>query len=203
MNYCNFISNTNSIIYSFIEICEDTVGEWKKENVADTRAIRRLSEIMTTHNVAVAVGPSGCCKSTAIHYIVLQLALKHEYAIIIVYNPEEIRQFYDPDCKQVFVIDDVFGIATFDENKAIKWLNMSNDIKRILNYNQAKLLASCRTHIFQHRIAKTDGVLADFSCDFISADYCLTEDERERIANLYLTKKRNKRFQIFEHLFKI
>lgn len=161
MIYCNFISNTNIIIYSFIEICEDTVGEWKKENVADTRAIRRLSEIMTTHNVAVAVGPSGCGKSTAIHYIALQLALKHEYAIIIVYNPEDIRQFYDPDCKQVFVIDDVFGIATFDENKAIKWLSMSEDIKKILSYNREKLLASCRTHIFQHRIAKTVGVLAD------------------------------------------
>lgn len=171
MNYCNFISNTNIIIYSFIEICEDTVGECKKENVANTKAIRRLSEIMT------------------IHYIALQLALKYEYAIIIVYNPQDIRQFYDPDCKQVFVIDDVFGIATFNENKAIKWLNMSKDIKKILSYNQAKLLASCRTHIFQHRIAKTVGVLADFSCDFISADYCLTEDEGECIANLYLTKK--------------
>ncbi|VDI69069.1 Hypothetical predicted protein [Mytilus galloprovincialis] len=185
----NISRSLNPVPKGLRKICEDTVGEWKKENVADTRAIRRLSEIMTTHNVAVAVGPSGCGKSTAIHYIALQLALKHEYAIIIVYNPEDIRQFYDPDCKQVFVIDDVFGIATFDENKAIKWLNMSNDIKRILDYNQAKLLASCRTHIFQHRIAKTVGVLADFSCDFISADYCLTEDERECIANLYLTKK--------------
>ncbi|CAG2187779.1 ANK [Mytilus edulis] len=117
-------------------VCDERILEWKKETVAETRAILRLTEMIVTDNVAVAVGPSGCGKSTAIHFVALQLAETNEYEILIVYNPEEIRQLYNPTGKQVFVIDDFLGVATFDENKAKKWLEMTNDIKIILTKNQ-------------------------------------------------------------------
>ncbi|CAG2226142.1 unnamed protein product [Mytilus edulis] len=160
----------------------------EKVPVAKTRAIRRLEEMIRKDDVAVAVGPSGCGKSTAIHFIALQLELNQEYEIIISHNPEDMRMLFNPDNKQVFVIDDVFGIVTFDENKAYKWLEMSNDIKRLLKGNHTKVLASCKTHIFQHRIAKTIKILSKFSCDFVSTQYCLTDEERLKIAKLYLTK---------------
>lgn len=146
--------------------------------------------MITKDNVAVAVGPSGCGKSTAIHYIALQLSTTKEYEIIILNNPDDMRHFFNPDCKQVFVIDDVFGDATFDENKGKQWVDkiVLNDIKQILNSNRVKLLASCKTHIFQHRLVKSIEVLSKFSFDFLSKDYCLTESERESIATFYLTK---------------
>lgn len=144
--------------------------------------------MVNTDTIAVAVGLSGCGKSTAMYYVALKLALEQKYEIIIVYNPEDMRQLYNPDCKQVFVVDDVLSNATLDEYKAKKWSDMSNNIKKIISANQAKILASCKTHIFQHRIDKAIDILSDFSCDFLSNDYCLTDDERENIANLYLTK---------------
>ncbi|CAC5421835.1 unnamed protein product [Mytilus coruscus] len=82
----------------------------------------------------------------------------------------------------------VFGASTFEQNKAMKWLEMSKDIKIMLESNRVKLLASCKTHIFQHRIVKKIDVFSETSCDFLASNYCLTDDERLNIANLYLTK---------------
>ncbi|CAC5389373.1 ANK [Mytilus coruscus] len=170
------------------KIYERTITEWEKEIVAETRPIRRLAKMIAADNIAVAVGPSGCGKSTAIHYIALQLALLHDYDILIVFDVDEMRQFYNPDSKQVFVIDDVVGAITFNENKATKWLEMSNDINIILEGNQVKLLASSRTHIFQDRMVGSINILSKYSLDFVSSDHCLTRDDRINIANIYLTK---------------
>ncbi|CAG2207990.1 unnamed protein product [Mytilus edulis] len=128
----NIIGTSDPIPKGLRNLWDKTILEWKKEQVAETRAITRLAEMIASDNVAVAVGPSGCGKSTAIHNIALQLALLHNYDIIIAYNPEDMRQLFNPDCKQVFVIDDILGVATFDENKARKWTEMSNDVNRIL-----------------------------------------------------------------------
>lgn len=171
-----------------IELCEDTIHEWKEEKVAETRAIRRLEEMVQTDNVAVAVGPPGCGKSTAIHFVALQLAREQDYEIIILHDIKDISNLDYSHNKRVFVLENVFGIDTFDENKAKQWLEMSNNIKKILSGNQLKVLASSQTHIFHHRIAKTINILSDCSCDFVSSEYCLTDDERVNIASIYLTK---------------
>ncbi|CAC5389372.1 unnamed protein product [Mytilus coruscus] len=91
-----------------------------------------IKTIGRTKNLAIEIGPSGCGKFTAIHYIALQLKLLQDYEIIIVYTSEEIRLWYNPDNLQIFVIDDVFGAVTFNHNKAMKWLEMANDNKKIL-----------------------------------------------------------------------
>lgn len=175
-------------LFSIQELLDIRILEWKKEKVAETRAITQLKKMIATDNVAVAVGSSGCGKSTAIHHIALQLAQMDDYEIVIAYNPDEIRQLYNPDLKQVFVIDDVFGVATFDEDKARIWTEKSKDIKLILDSKQVKLLASCKTHIFEHRMVNSIKMLSEFSCNLSSSNYRLTDKEREKIANLYLTQ---------------
>ncbi|CAG2243098.1 unnamed protein product [Mytilus edulis] len=111
----------------------------------ETRAIRRLLEMVNTDNIAVAIESSGCGKSTTIHYVALKFALEQEYEIIIVYNPEDMRQLYNPECKQVFVIDDVLSNATLDEYKAKKWLLLNKKID-FNNYQKLFDIAKIRGH---------------------------------------------------------
>ncbi|CAG2243413.1 unnamed protein product [Mytilus edulis] len=122
----NIIGTPDPVPKGLRQLWNATILEWENENVAKTRAISQLTDMITKGNVAVAVGPSGCGKSTAIHYIALQLSRTKEYEIIIPYNPDDMRHFFNPDCKQVFVIDDVFGDATFDENKGKQWCFCGN-----------------------------------------------------------------------------
>ncbi|CAC5389371.1 msmX [Mytilus coruscus] len=184
----NMIGTFDPVPKGVRKICESRILEWDKDNVAQTRAMKRLTEMIELHNVAIAVGPSGCGKSTAIHFIALQLARIQDYDIIIVSSPEEMKNYYDPDSKQIFVMHNVFGASTFEQNKAMKWLEMRKDIKIMLDSNRVKLLVSCKTHVFQQRIVKKIDVLSETSCDFLASNYCLTDDERLNIANLYLTK---------------
>lgn len=169
------------------EVFNEKQLEWKDEKVAETRAIIRLKEIIMNDNAVVAVGPWSCGKSTAIHYIALQLAKTMEYKIMPVNSPEQIISLFQPDSLQIFVIDDVLGVSTFDENKAQKWIDMSENIIRMLEKHEIKLLASCRSHIFKHRVVDTIDVLFKFSFDYSSINYSLTDIERQHIASFYLT----------------
>ncbi|CAC5422317.1 unnamed protein product [Mytilus coruscus] len=98
------------------KIHEDLIHEWGQDNnkVVKTRAISRIEELLKTKDIIVAVGSSGCGKSTAIHYCAIQLHKQEGYNIVPVHSPEDIIQYCEPKYKQVFVIDDVCGKATID-----------------------------------------------------------------------------------------
>ncbi|CAG2237659.1 unnamed protein product [Mytilus edulis] len=57
------------------KIHEDLIYEWGNDNnkVVKTRAIYRIEELLKSEDVIVAVGSSGCGKSTAIHHVAYQL----------------------------------------------------------------------------------------------------------------------------------
>lgn len=147
----------------------------------------------------MAVGSSGCGKSTAIHYVALQLYHQQGYDIIPVYSPEEVRQYYNHECRQVYIIDDICGKATIDTNLINNWYRQSNEIQKILLDQKVKILSSCRIHIFQDRLFKNLSSLSPKPCDLIK-DYKLTCDERKTIASIYLTKDEMK---MIENIFSI
>lgn len=90
--------------------------DWKKEEhrVVRTRALTCLENLLTKKDVIVAVGSPGCGKSTAIHHLAIRLYKQEGYNILPVNSPQDIIQYYNPQCNQVFVIDDVCGKYTID-----------------------------------------------------------------------------------------
>lgn len=164
----------------------ELIEDWEKGKVTETRAIKRIAELIETQNFVVAVGSSGCGKSTSIHYVALQLYHQQGFDIIPVYSPEEVRQYYNPDCKQVYVIDDICGRSSIDLNLVNCWGRQLTEIKKMLKDQTVKILSSCRTHIFQNRLFKSLSPLFSLSCD-LTSDHKLTCDERKDIASIYLT----------------
>lgn len=153
--------------------------------VAETRAIKRILELVLTENIVVAVGSSGCGKSIAIRYVALQLQNQNQYDIIPVYSPDEIRQYYNPLGKQVFVIDDMCGKPLLCMDLIRKWDILSNDLNKMFERSDVKILSSCRKHIYQDKIFQNHSFFLTSSCDFAS-EYRLTYDERTEIAHIYL-----------------
>ncbi|CAC5386580.1 unnamed protein product [Mytilus coruscus] len=168
-------------------INRELIEDWEKDQVAETRAIKRIAELIETENFVVAVGSSGCGKSTSIHYVALQLYHQQGYDIIPVHSPEEVRQYYYPECKQIYVVDDMCGKSTIDINLVNCWGRQSTEIQKMLKNQKVKILSSCRIHIFQDRLFKNLSSLSTVSCD-LTSDYRLTCDERKAIASIYLTK---------------
>ncbi|XP_076087737.1 uncharacterized protein LOC143058158 [Mytilus galloprovincialis] len=170
------------------KIHEDLIDEWREnENkVVKTRAISRIEELLKTKDVIVAVGSSGCGKSTAIHHVALLLHNKEGYNIVPVHSPEEIIQYCEPKYKQVFVLDDFCGKATINHGLITRWETLSTDIQKVIADHKVKILLSCRKHIYCDR--SFEGLkLLSTACDFVS-NYSLTEFERNQIARIYLTE---------------
>ncbi|XP_052092782.1 ankyrin-1-like isoform X2 [Mytilus californianus] len=143
----------------------------------------------------MAVGSSGCGKSTSIHYVALSLYQKQGYEVIHVYSPEEIRQYYNPECKQVIVFDDLCGKSTIDFNLVNNWSRLLNDIIRILEDTNIKMLSSCRTHIYQDRTFKGLDFSSTIVCDLLSEEYRLTRLERQLIGQRYLSRGEMKKIE--------
>ncbi|XP_076087735.1 uncharacterized protein LOC143058157 [Mytilus galloprovincialis] len=171
------------------KIHEDLIFEWGEEDnkVVKTRAISRIEELLKDNNVVVAVGSSGCGKSTAIHHVALRLHNQEGYIIVPVHYPEDIIQYCEPKYKQVFVIDDVCGKSVIDVGLVNRWETVSTDIKKIIDDHKIKILISCRKHIYLDRSYKGVALLSETTCDLVS-NHSLTHKERNQIALTYLTE---------------
>ncbi|XP_052080425.1 uncharacterized protein LOC127718446 [Mytilus californianus] len=184
----NIAKSNDSITKGVRKLHEMQIQEWESEKIVETRAIKELIHLMTHNNIVLVTGTFGCGKSSALHYIALQFHHDKEYDIIPVSNPEEIKQYFNPDCKQVFVIDDACGTYSIDIYKVNRWIDISNDILSMILSSDIKIVASCRTHISQDRLFKGIDILSEVTCDMLSVKLCLTEKERMLIGNIFLSQ---------------
>ncbi|CAG2234201.1 unnamed protein product [Mytilus edulis] len=173
----------------------EIIKEWEKQKVVETRAIKHLIHLTKKANTVVAVGSSGCGKSTAIQYVALMLHHQQGFEIVPVPTPDYILQYFNPEHRQVFVVDDICGKSTIDINLINTTGRMSLEIKSMLKSNTVKILSSCRTHIYQDRIFKNIVFMATAICN-LTSDFCLTKSERLLIAEMYLTNEEVKKIQV-------
>ncbi|XP_052083039.1 ankyrin-1-like [Mytilus californianus] len=165
--------------------------EWSRidEKVVQTKAFQRILELLHDEHVLTVIGPPGCGKSIAIHHAALQLRDKEDYVIVPVNFPGEIIQYYNPECKQVFVYDDICGKYAINLQMVDNWCVLSNAIQVILSSKYVKILSSCRNYIFKDRCFSKVKLLSEVHVDITSPKYALSEKERSLIAEVYLSAK--------------
>ncbi|XP_071145672.1 uncharacterized protein [Mytilus edulis] len=155
--------------------------------VVPTKAFQRILELLEEEHVLTVIGPPGCGKSTAIHHAALQLRDQEDYVVVPVNFPGEIIQYYNPECKQVFVYDDICGKYAINHQMLDNWCVQSNAIQVILSSTKVKILSSCRSYIFKDRCFSKIKLLSEVHFDVTSENYALTEKERSLIAEVYLS----------------
>ncbi|CAG2229251.1 unnamed protein product [Mytilus edulis] len=128
LKVCNLDSNYREILTELRNIRSKTIPEgvtvvhnslleeWYRidEKVVQTKAIERIEEILKNEQVVTVIGPPGCGKSTSIHHVALLLHNEENYDILPVNSPEEIKLYYNSECKQMFVYDDICGKYAID-----------------------------------------------------------------------------------------
>ncbi|XP_071145816.1 uncharacterized protein [Mytilus edulis] len=167
------------------------VEEWFRidEKVVSTKAFQGVLEILHDEQVLTVIGPPGCGKSTAIHHAALQLRDQEDYVIVPVNFPGEIIQYYNPECKQVFVYDDICGKYAINLQMLDNWCTLSNAIQVILSSSKnVKILSSCRNYIFKDRLFSKVRFLSEVHFDITSGNNALSQKERSLIAEVYLLR---------------
>ncbi|XP_063396410.1 uncharacterized protein LOC134681002 [Mytilus trossulus] len=179
----------NPISKGFQDLLDNIIDEWKKldKQVVEISAIQHLKELATTADTIAVIGSPGCGKSTAVHHLALQLHLFQDYDIIDSHDPRDMRTYFNPDRKQIFVFDDVYGKYMLEQTKKETWSRLSKDINTILRNKTVKIFSSCRTYIY-NQIEKDDDIIFRTTCNLLSYEFKLTVDERVLMAGKYLPK---------------
>lgn len=97
-------------------------------------------------------------------------------------SAEKIIEYWIPECKQVFVLDDPFGVHDVDDTKVNLWRDCRDTLNSCFQFSSMKVLAAVRTHVLQDE--KTNRMLSLFKHLIIStmdAETSFTDDERQRI----------------------
>ena len=152
-----------------------------------------LIKMIEEEDIVTVIGSPGCGKTTAIHHVALRLNKEQLYDVVPAVYPSDIRNYYDPERKQVFVFDDMCGKYSINVQTMNDWKVLSDCVKKIIDGKKVKILLSCRSYVFYQ--FKNVKLLTSTSCDFLSSVNVLTVDERRGIAMKHLTENETKIIQ--------
>ncbi|VDI56057.1 26S proteasome non-ATPase regulatory subunit 10 [Mytilus galloprovincialis] len=173
--------------------------EWRDtdEKYIPTSATTFLLQSLKHSRGVIITGSPGCGKSAVAHHVALELE-KVEYEIIACVDPSEIVKHLTTEKFQVFVIDDVCGKFSLNQQKADSWeqndgkLNMlfdssyqNDDAEDNSSKPEAKFIITCRDNIYVHKAFPKLTCFSLVQCSF-SSDYKISPDEMRNIALSYL-----------------
>ncbi|VDI23922.1 Hypothetical predicted protein [Mytilus galloprovincialis] len=163
------------------------IEDWKKKDelFVSTRASDYIMECLQNSNCLTITAPSGAGKSfIAIHTV---LVLRDEgYNIIPVIQPSDIRDYYQPGEPTVFIVDDICGNFTANQQQIENWKQQLPVINMIIADKCCKIIVSCRLQVYNDDKFNTLLPFKSCECNLISNKLCLTSIEKKSIASKYI-----------------
>lgn len=141
----------------FTELNTRYIQDWLDEDksFSSTTASIQLEEIIKQKNCVLVVGDSGQGKTSLIRHIAVKLWREDDYDIVpIVMVPLIIRNFYNVDRKQVFVVDDFCGRDSIYETSVDLWVLphytklFENIIESNTERKDVKILMACNSAVY-------------------------------------------------------
>ncbi|XP_076080155.1 uncharacterized protein LOC143050940 [Mytilus galloprovincialis] len=159
--------------------------EMKDKLFVSTRASDFVQKCLNKNSCLTLTAPSGVGKSFIARHTALLLQ-KDGYKIIPVNKPDDIRNYYQPGKQTVFVVDDICGNFTANQQQIDKWKQLLPVVDTIIADTCCKVIVSCRLQVYRD---DKFNILSPFKlceCNLIADELCLTTIEKSRIANKYI-----------------
>ncbi|CAC5358310.1 unnamed protein product [Mytilus coruscus] len=163
------------------------VEDWEKNDkmFVTTRASDYVMECLQNKSCVTLTAPSGVGKSFISRHTALVLQ-KEGYKIIPVYAPTDIRDYYKPGKQTVFIVDDICGNFTANQQQIDNWKQMLPVIATIIADKCCKIIGSCRLQVYKDDKFKILSPFKACECNLISDKICLTSEEKNIIAKTYI-----------------
>ena len=114
-----------------------------------TRASEYVFKCISMQPSVTVTGNPGVGKTATMRSVALKMK-KEGYTVVPTNSPKDIINFSEKDKKMLFVVDDVCGNYTVNQNRIDKWLEKSESIQSLLgNEYCIKIISTCRLQIFQ------------------------------------------------------
>ncbi|VDI65379.1 ankyrin repeat, SAM and basic leucine zipper domain-containing protein 1 [Mytilus galloprovincialis] len=154
----------------------------------DTRAAQYVLQCIKENSCVTITASSGVGKTDTLRHVALQMA-KEEFDVLPVTDPADIVRFCNPKKKTLFVVDDLCGNFSVNQSDIQSWEPIMGDIIKSLDKKQTKILAACRLQVYQDGKFNCLSVFKSCVCNMLSENICLSQKEKQLIANLYLNAK--------------
>lgn len=132
------------------------------------------------------MGGPGCGKTATARHLALTYE-RNGWEIVPVFRIEDILQYADVTYKQIFLLDDIFGIFAGD---IFMYNNVKNHKEGIVNAisNESKLILTCRRSVY-HETEKLKPFVFKNIVDLESEDNKLNDVEKENILTKHCKNK--------------
>ncbi|KAJ8298014.1 hypothetical protein KUTeg_024545 [Tegillarca granosa] len=165
------------------DLKQNQIDEWEKDEKTfiETKAFKKIACVVKGHTLTVITGPPGSGKSAIGHHKAILLQ-NEDYQIVPVESLEDLESSWIQGSKQVFVMDDVFGVPKLDEVELGKWFKRINQLQICLKNN--KILISMRKQFsLDKRLKSLFSQFKHSVVDISDKDLALTKNER---GNMFL-----------------
>ncbi|CAC5356736.1 unnamed protein product [Mytilus coruscus] len=169
------------------ELIKKQIEDWEKKDkmFVSTRASDYVMERLQDNSCLTLTAPSGVGKSFIARHTALVLK-KEGYNIIPVYSPTDIRDYYQPGKQTVFIVDDICGNFTANQQQIDNWKQLLPVINTIIADKCCKIIVSCRLQVYKDDKFDILSPFKSCECNLISDKLCLTSVEKTNIAKTYI-----------------
>ncbi|CAC5380611.1 unnamed protein product [Mytilus coruscus] len=169
------------------------IEDWEKKDkmFVSTRASDYVMEQLQDNSCLTLTAPSGVGKSFIARHTALILK-KEGYNIIPVELPADIKTYYQPGKKTVFIVDDICGNFTANQQQIENWKQLLPVINTIIADKCCKIIVSCRLQVYKDDKFNILSPFKSCECNLISDKLCLTSVEKTNIANAYIGTKHDR-----------
>ncbi|VDH97496.1 Hypothetical predicted protein, partial [Mytilus galloprovincialis] len=150
-----------------------------------TRASDYVMECLQDNSCVTLTAPSGAGKSFIARHTARTLQ-KAGYKIVPVIQPDDIRNYYQPGEQTVFVVDDICGNFTANQQQIDNWKQLLPVVDTIIADKCCKIIVSCRLQVYNDDKFNTLLPFKSCECNLISDKLCLTSKEKNSIASEYI-----------------
>ncbi|XP_063426829.1 uncharacterized protein LOC134710404 [Mytilus trossulus] len=181
----------DTVPWNIRERIDDTLKVWKDNNdkmFINTRAAQTVLKSIKENSCVTIIASSGVGKTCILRQTALKMA-EENYDVLLVTDPSDIVKFYNPHKKSLFVVDDLCGNFSVNQSDIKRWEPVMENIKQILEKQQAKIIAACRLQVYQDEKFESLSVFKSCACNLLSENVCLSETEKQSIAEIYLKTK--------------
>ena len=156
-----------------------------------TRASEHVFNCIREKQSVTVTGNPGVGKTTTMRYVALKMK-KEGYTVVPLALPVDIRDFSEEGKNMLFVVDDVCGNYTLDQNRLDKWKELCETIQSLLDHKYCKIISTCRLQIFKDVRLGELPFLKICECNLNSNELCLTCPEKRELTQIYFKEKADK-----------
>ncbi|XP_071160725.1 uncharacterized protein [Mytilus edulis] len=163
------------------------IEDWEKKDeiFVTTRASDYVIECLQDNSCLTLTAPSGVGKSFIARHTALVLQ-KEGYTIVPVRKPDDIGNYYQPGKQTVFIVDDICGNFTANQQQIETWQQLLPVINTIIADISCKIIVSCRLQVYKDDKFNVLVPFKSCECNLMSDKLCLTTKEKNMIAKTYI-----------------